>query len=439
MLNKERNIINLGHDIIFDPSLSSFIFKSKKYYNINNYTSTINKIKSKFINNRHQVFNRKRKITNLNLFPTYICHGSCPYCYSKDNINKKYGYMTLDSLKISLKKINDLGMILEPYSIRVYGGEPLLNDNLYDILKYLKKIYPAIEFIYISSGLLFSDNIFNKTKQLLAKINALGVNFSIGVSVDFGTEPFTRICFTNNITQNILLNRIDELINLGIPCVAATVITKNTNIDNCITQLIDNHKKYESIINKEDIITGKPRKIAYRVSVACSNEYHPSLWQLNDLYDKMLQLYRNYNLVTSNIFPYTDVIASARVYQINDDVYTLVYPPTYCGIYSYMIEVYPNGEIGSCHMEMFDRSINIDDNEYNKQMILHPKKCYDCSFFLVCRGACINRLKFSEESNESYCTWIKYSYDLALERLYSMYKDKFRNYIKSNVDKEISI
>jgi len=439
MLNKERNIINLGHNIIFDPSLSSFIFNSKEYYNISGYIDIVNKIRSNFIYKRSQIFNKKRIITNLNLFPTYACHGSCPYCYSKDNINKKYGYMTLNSLKESLKKINDLGMILEPYSIRVYGGEPLLNDNLYDILEYLKEIYPAIEFIYISSGLLFSDGIFNKTKQLLTKINTLGVNFSIGVSVDFGTEPFTRTCSTNNITQNILLNRIDELINLGIPCVAATVITKNTNIDSCIDQLINNHKKYRSIINKEDIITGKPRKIAYRVSVACSNEYHPSIQQLNILYNKMLQLYKDNNLITSNIFPYTDVIASAHIYQVSDDIYTLIYPPMYCGIYSYMIEVYPNGEIGSCHMEMFDRSVNIDDNEYNKQMILRPKKCYDCSFFLVCRGACINRLKFSEESNELYCTWIKYSYDLALERLYSIYKDDFKDYIKNNVNKEVLI
>lgn len=439
MLDKERNIINFGQDIIFDPSLSSFIFDFKKYNNISNYTTIANKIKDSFINKRQQIFDKRRKITNLNLFPTYACHGSCPYCYSKNNINKKFGYMTVDSLKASIKKISDLGMVIEPYSIRVYGGEPLLNDNLYDILKFLKETYPEIEFIYISSGLLFSKDIFDRVKHTLVKINNLGTKFSVGISVDFGTVPFTRTCSTYTITQDILLDRIDELISLGIPCVAATVVTKNTNIDNCIDQLMSNHKKYESIISSEDIITGSPRKIAYRVSVACDNDYHPSLQQLDTLYNRMLQLYKNNNLVTSNIFPYTDVIASARVHQVNEDIYTLVYPPMYCGIYSYMIEVYPNGEIGSCHMEMFDRSVNIDDNEYNKQMILYPKKCYDCNFFLVCRGACINRLKFSEESNESYCTWVKYSYDLALERLYSMYKDKFKSYIKSNVDKEISI
>jgi radical SAM protein with 4Fe4S-binding SPASM domain len=439
MLNKERNIIHLGQNTIFDPSVSSFIFNSEKYKDFNNYTNLINKIRNSFISKRQQVFNKKRKITNLNLFPTYACHGSCPYCYSKDNINKKFGYITVDSLKASLKKITDLGMVIEPYSVRVYGGEPLLNENLYDILKYLKETYPSIEFIYISSGLLFSKDIFDRVKRILVKINEFGIKFSVGISVDFGTIPFTRTCSTYNITQSMLLDRIDELVSLGIPCVAATVVSKNTDIDNCINQLIDNHKKYKSIINKEDIITGNPRRIAYRVSVACDDEYHPTLQQLNELYDRMLQLYKDSNLITSNIFPYTDVIASARVCQINEDIYTLVYPPMYCGIYSYMIEIYPNGEIGSCHMEMFDRSVYIDDNEYNKQMILHPKKCYTCEFFMVCRGACINRLKFSEESNESYCTWIKYSYDLALERLYSMYKDDFKSYIKSNVDKEILI
>ena len=439
MLNRERNIINLGQDTVFDPSLSSFIFNSKKYRNFSNYNDLINKIRSNFINKRQQVFSKKRKITNLNLFPTYACHGSCPYCYSRNNINKKFGYITIDSLKASLKRITDLGMILEPYSIRVYGGEPLLNDNLYDIIKYLKETYPGIEFVYISSGLLFSKDIFDRVKYMLVEINKLDTKFSVGVSVDFGTIPFTRTCSTSTITQNVLLDRIDELVNLGIPCVAATVVTKNTNIDNCIDQLMSNHKKYESIISSEDIITGSSRKIAYRVSVACDDEYHPSLQQLDTLYNRMLHLYKNNNLVTSNIFPYTDVIASARVHRVNEDIYTLIYPPMHCGIYSYMIEVYPNGEIGSCHMEMFDRSVYIDDNEYNKQMILHPKKCYDCDFFMVCRGACINRLKFSDESNESYCTWIKYSYDLALERLYSIYKEDFKSYIENNVDGEIMI
>lgn len=403
---------SLYDDCVFDIHSACFYFN-------NTYKKDIQiqqNMKDMLIKKRHDIlFSQNKIITTLNLIPTMRCDGLCSYCYNRDNNNQTASYMTVNILKQTITNISKTKEV-DLNQIRIYGGEPFLNPYLKDIILYLHTIYPNISF-YISSGLLYSDKIFKQVVMDCIELKNYGVNFYIGVSVDFGTtvDTFTRVN-KYNLTQQDILDRTNILYEQGISVRYATVVTKNTDLNILKEDIINHCNKY---YKESDMIMDSSKvQYAHRISIASDNELYPSLDQVDNLYRTIKDLYTEYP-VTSNLFPYTDVVKSASVLKITDDIFMLAYEPFYCGIYTDMLTIREDGSIVNCHMHPFEYK---EMTEELYLSLFKDKDCMDCDMFLMCRGACPNRKLYAIKSKESYCLWIKYSYILGLERMKKIYK-----------------
>lgn len=387
-------LININEKIYFDTS-SSILYTDKKLIN-NVSDENKNKLRNIFIDKRNNHFKRHRTIKTLNFIGSMKCNGKCLYCYNEDNNNTINVDMSLETIKDSINDILLKGYSIDAETVRLYGGEPLLCNELFDILDYLNDKYENLT-IYISSGLYIDDNKFNYIVDRIKSYH----NISIGVGVDLGTYPETRI---GTIDKSKLLSRCETLLDNNINTILVNTVSKFTNTDKLFNEISDFKSKYN--------------KAKFRIAVACDDKYSPSIEQLNKLELKLDSEYskQNFNL-TSNIFPYTDVINAPSIYKIDDGIYYFSYSPYYCGIFSDMINILPNGQLIHCHMSPTDNTISIDDF-HNKELLTSNEKCKNCDFYLQCRGGCFYRYQICDKFETNiYCEWIKKSFILSLKRL----------------------
>ena len=76
-------------------------------------------------------FNKKIKSpTKIEVSITNKCNQQCIHC-SNGNLNKADNYLSVNLFKTIMEK--------EPVLVVITGGEPFLNDNIFEILKYIKK------------------------------------------------------------------------------------------------------------------------------------------------------------------------------------------------------------------------------------------------------------------------------------------------------------
>ena len=85
---------------------------------------------------------------------TSECNLRCIHCYN--NSGNHHNDMDKDSLINVAKQIREL----KPYNVCICGGEPLLQENLFDIIDELKK--SEVNVTMVSNGLLMTDDMCKK-------------------------------------------------------------------------------------------------------------------------------------------------------------------------------------------------------------------------------------------------------------------------------------
>lgn len=390
------------HDFYYDLDTSILFFDLDKYNQIKT-QQMVDDIREKFFKRREAKFKKNKTITTFNITPSMSCNGRCLYCYNEDMNNTIVEDLTVDKLKIAIDDLKNKNYIIKPQMTRMYGGEPLLCKDLYDILFFLKTEY-NVPFFHISTGLFMSDELFEQQISKLIYIKDM-VHFSVGV--DLGTIPYTRFC--PSIDKNMLLQRIDKLISYGFDVVFVNTVTCNTNVTALFEEISILENKYKEYTNR-------PK---FRISIACDEKYIITKKQLNELYVNLKNNYSN-SYITSNIFPYLDVIYAPNIFKISDDMYYFNYDSMYCGIFTDMINILPNGTPIHCHMAIDNPILNIDDFKY-KDQLLHDTDCLNCDYLFICRGGCFYRKQITDRckhDNENlYCEWIKKSFELSLYKL----------------------
>jgi radical SAM protein with 4Fe4S-binding SPASM domain len=377
-------------------------------------------------------FNDKDKtIRTISLNPSLRCDGDCPYCYNREDINQVTSDLNIEDFEKAIRRLREKGYEIKLSSLRLYGGEPLLTKNLADLIIHIKKEY-GFSLLYVSSGLLFTDGKFQYAKEQLEQIRSSGIDLTVGVSVDFGLgdDQFTRISRTTNITRDILLNRCSEIEELGIGVVYITMISKDTNVD-----LLKRHIKQHYLDKNEkfdlsSMDTNSDRHLAYRITISNDDTFFPSIQTVEELKVMYDELYDELP-ITSNLYPYTDVIYSSIIVKLNEDNFIFLFRHSYCGIYTDMVSIFPNGEISPCHMTPFERDLTIQKE--CSDYLFNNEKCDNCGFFLVCRGLCPNRNLQSPDAMDSYCLWAKYSFELFIKRIFKMKgnsEKNFKDYLK---------
>jgi len=357
------------------------------------YQKYINKRNIKQLNEyldtrRLNLSNQIKKV--LHILPTMTCFGKCSYCYNQDVIiNTDYKCLEPYQLKSFLDDINNKDIEM----IRFYGGEPgLAYLNLFRYVLIVDDISPNLKDIYISSSLLFSDEIFDgfyrAIKQITEQLPHL--NIQIGSTTDFGSIPFTRGCHTNNISQKDILKRMHLLSLLNINVKVNNILTSQTNINKFKLDL--------------DYCLIEYPNIEIRIVIANDDFFIPSKSFLRQFYFFI----KPYILKEDNIYcNYRYEEKLDQTFKLNLD----------CGIYSNLLTIGADGQRLNCHYKL-DKYEELEDSNNFDFMVNLNEKCLNCPALFVCNGGCVLRHNNQSKNTDGiYCYWIKLSVLLSLRRL----------------------
>ena len=176
-------------------------------------------------------------ITHYTIITTTDCNARCYYCYEK-NIKAEYlsENTAADIANFIVKNYKQT-----PISIEWFGGEPLYNENVIDIICNIL-CENNIEFssLMVSNGILFDENKIDKYKNLWKIKNCQ-------ITLDGINDSYNKIknyIYTDIDAFNIVLNNIDMLSKNGI----ITAVRLNLGLNN-----IDELKAVIELINDNNI------------------------------------------------------------------------------------------------------------------------------------------------------------------------------------------
>lgn len=124
-------------------------------------------------------------ISNLRVILTARCSLSCFFCYREGMTQGQTGDMTLSDALMIVKYFADLGI----RKIRLTGGEPLLWEHLFDLLKALKAVRQINRIAITTNGVMLEDKV--------ALLYELGVtDLSVSLRALAG-EPYKQMTGTD--------------------------------------------------------------------------------------------------------------------------------------------------------------------------------------------------------------------------------------------------
>lgn len=159
----------------------------------------------------------------INWLISNSCTHKCPYCYADDVVNNISIVLNND-----IEKTASNILLNNPLNVVLSGGEPLLNNNIDEIIKLLVN----------KTGITIDTNghCFEKMKDLLPLI--VENNIHVRVSLDtirikemFKTRPLHEKTISNIESMNRTMNTIEILIENNVNFTIQTVLTKSNAND----------------------------------------------------------------------------------------------------------------------------------------------------------------------------------------------------------------
>lgn len=282
----------------------------------------------------------KIKDINVNINTVYFhvtqrCNLNCTYCYNKKNLNLSKELDTKNIIKIlnKLKKIN-------VEVVNFTGGEPLLRNDIEEILKEAKKLK-------FNVCLLTNGTLLNKHISILGVIDKCIVSID---NIDNKENSLTR----KGIDGYDVLSTIEQLPEKYKEkiCVRSVVTKGNENI-------IERNRKYFDKL-----------KIKYIVSTCLPNN--------KDEVKNMPRL--DNNLIDGNKPSMCG--AGKRIIAIdsNGDIYP-------CQTFVRTIYKFGNILDDNWYEEFL---CNIMDKKNSFKSIMHKERCKKCKYKYICLGGCPN-------------------------------------------------
>lgn len=167
-----------------------------------------------------------RDINYLRISLTENCNLKCIYCLPEDFSPKKAAEQNILSTE-NIIALAEAGAELGIKKIRLTGGEPLLRQDIEEIIKGIKKV--GIDEIYLTTnGILLAEKI-----ESFKKAGLCGINVSIDTLDD---EQFKNITRVGNLSK--VLKGIEKSLECGITVKINSVIIKGIN-ENSIKDLAE--------------------------------------------------------------------------------------------------------------------------------------------------------------------------------------------------------
>lgn len=313
----------------------------------------------------------KNNIKDIGLVLTYDCNFDCSYCFESNASKNENTLMTEEMVD----RVESLFPNIE--SILLYGGEPLLEQNM-DIIKYIIKKYPNKEYQIITNGYNI-DKYINILKRI--KIEWIQVT----LDGDKKTHDSFRYLKNSKIgTFNKLISNINLAIKNNIRIKIRMNITNN-NYEECLELRDKLKQKYKN----KDILIFELQPI-FQLDNKSKNFLEPILYSVNNYKDNTINN-SGINFQQSIIdrrpiklkFNNCSAETSARLVDSKGD------------IYSCLVSVgNQNARIGTYYPEFkyFEGSL-INRN------ISTIESCKACKFALLCGGGCGNSNRINNDNN----------------------------------------
>lgn len=355
--------------VILNPNNLHWVKIKKDLYERKRSSADMEEELINYLDAKYDLFQENRELNEeANIKSVYFsitnkCNMSCPFCSmsSGPNVSRNKDLSLEEIKKIVIPKIKDLN----PRKIVVSGGEPLVREDLKEILDLFARSFGKDRVVLQTNGLLMNTTFLESIKDYLS-----GIEFSI------------EYIFDNELLLKKMENIFDNVISNNLVLAFSFVIDEETRTN--LLKAIDLAHKYNAIFTM--------RVVSQVGRAAKKNNYkYGSDFILDTYYDvaKHIVEKRYFNENISSVF-------------LNE-----IHPKRHCGAYGNVISIRPNGDTMMCsnfkHLKfslgnIIEKSAEDILKELNKKLkddefieffcVDANKMCDDCEIKYFCSGPC---------------------------------------------------
>jgi organic radical activating enzyme len=162
---------------------------------------------------------KEKRLLTLVVEPSSVCNLSCRFCDLHSgrykDVKQYKGKMSLDTWKMLIKQIRDLGYQLE--QLQIHGnGEPLLNKNIVEMVTYAKGVAKTIRLT--TNGTKLTPTM---TRNLIeAGVDEIWVSLDTAISEDYHLFKGSAVCdlvIKNIVSASVIANEYGKSLVIKYP------------------------------------------------------------------------------------------------------------------------------------------------------------------------------------------------------------------------------
>jgi MoaA/NifB/PqqE/SkfB family radical SAM enzyme len=182
-----------------------------------------------------QIFFRQQRLRIADIALTFDCNANCEHCCSAAMRNDNRKPLSIEEIHSVIRQAVDLGAVI----FNFLGGEPLVDRNIYEAIKYVKSCRAV-------AGI--STNGLLLTEDVVAKLKAAGLDVA-QVDVESINPEELDLIRKYKGCYNKILDGIQRLKNAGIKVIMSTILTKKNVANGDIHKIVDLAKELNVVIN----------------------------------------------------------------------------------------------------------------------------------------------------------------------------------------------
>ncbi len=322
-------------------------------------------------------------INLMYLILTDECNFACTYCFVENGMSKDYKFAYMSS-EMAKKMINlfagwSAQKPSKNKSILFYGGEPLLNKNVFiNAVKYIQKLKETnllpknTDISLITNGSLI-------TPEIAKFIHENRIN--VGLSID-GQPNCNDICrkfMSGKGTFNAIMRGYQNLLSAGVENVGISLTVGYHNVGN----LLENTKY---ILDNFSV-----KSLGYNILMDSENNIIATPEYAKEVSEKILECFgylRDRGIYEDRVMRKVEFFTNKKIY------------PNDCAACGRQFVALPGGEIGPCQAFMGSKKYftkykktsspykSSTFTDWSSRSPLSMPQCYDCFALGLCGGGC---------------------------------------------------
>ena len=192
-----------------------------------------------------------RPVTNLRISVTQRCNLACPFCHKEGDERETDYEMT----PREIQKIVSIATSLGIDKIKLTGGEPLLRNDIVEIVRRIHEVHSVKDIGITTNGILL--------KELAKSLNNSGldrVNISLG---SIRRETYLKISGVDALNQVLL--GVSEAIRVGLKPVKLNMVVLRGVNDDQVWEMLDFSRKEDLILQLIEVEADRSDSKYYRL------------------------------------------------------------------------------------------------------------------------------------------------------------------------------